>query len=381
MWVVSVVRRRAQRRWALVGASVAAICLLPVAVALWPGPGVRAEPERLRELILASASQPYQGYVDVRGQVNLPKLPAIGQWAAPLGRTTRMRTWYAGPHAWRVAELTPTGETDTYRTGDGRFVWDFERNLLTQMIGEPPARLPRTADLLPPDLARRMLGSRGGSFSAIGSQRVAGVAAVGLRMTPTDPDTTVGRVDVWADPDSGLPVRVEVAGRTGRAVVTSRFLELDQRTPQAQVLVPAHPDTAGNAVTTGTELAEALNGVAPVPLPATLDGWARLAGPAGASEVIGLGAYGTGLTVFAVVALPGRVGLQSLQAIRDAGGAPVPVVGGEAYEIGTALVNALVVRTSGDRGRRRTYLLVGSVSPPLLRRAGAELIAPRPDRP
>src|SRR3712207_7111533 len=43
--------------------------------------------------------------------------------------------------------------------------------------------------------------------------------AAGLRLTPSDPDTTIGRVDIWADatgdPATALPLRVEVSARTG----------------------------------------------------------------------------------------------------------------------------------------------------------------------
>lgn len=387
VWVVSVVRREAQRRWALVAAAVAVVCLLPSVVAAWSAPNTTTDPARLRELILASAAQPYQGYADTFGAVALPDLPALGDVAALLGGSNRMRAWYASATRWRVAMLPAIGETDTYRTASGTYVWDFERNLLTFTIGEPPVRLPRAADLLPPDLARRLLrgptgqvrttgpsGTDAGSLSALPSQRVAGVNAAGLRLTPNDPDTTVGRVDVWADPATGLPLRVEVAGRDGRTIFTSRFLELAQRAPSADLLEPASPDSAGHTVTSGQDVATALNGIARVPLPAVLAGHPRLTAPGGVADVIGLGAYGAGLAMFVVVAVPGRTGSQTLQKLREGGGVPAVVADGEAYQINTSLLNALIVRSPGDRQRRRTYLLLGSVSPELLRRAGTELL-------
>jgi hypothetical protein len=32
-------------------------------------------------------------------------------------------------------------------------------------------------------------------------------------MTPADPASTVGHVDIWADPSSGLPLMVEIFTR------------------------------------------------------------------------------------------------------------------------------------------------------------------------
>jgi hypothetical protein len=40
-----------------------------------------------------------------------------------------------------------------------------------------------------------------------------------------------------------------------------------------------------------------------------------------------------------------------------------------------SLLTALVARTGGDRISRRTWLIAGLVSPDLLRRAAAELVA------
>ena len=55
-------------------------------------------------------------------------------------------------------------------------------------------------------LRARILASTDESFAGYRS-------AAGLRMTPADPASTVGRVDIWADPSSGLPLMVEVFGR------------------------------------------------------------------------------------------------------------------------------------------------------------------------
>jgi len=372
------VRREALRRWSLVGAGVALLCLLPTALALLPSRIVDADPAGLRALILASAVRPYQGYAASRGEILLPELPALGEVTTLLGPATRIRLWHASPQSWRVAVLDQTGERDTYRTADGTFMWDFERNLVTYVAGVQPLRLPGASDLLPPDLARRLLGGAGAADSLIPlpSRRVAGVDAAGLRLTPTDPETTIGRVDVWADPATGLPVQVEVASRDSAATIfVSRFLDLDQRTPDPGLLTPVLADSAGFTVTTAQDVATVINGVVPVDLPANLAGRPRTANPVAGADLGGVAAYGTGLSMFVVVALPGRVGSQALQAARDKGGTAVTFVGGLGYETRASLIGGLVVRSDGDRRTRRTFVLAGPVSADVLRRAGAELLA------
>ena len=109
-------------------------------------------------------------------------------------------------------------------------------------------------------------------------------------------------------------------------------------------------------------------------LPPRLAGRARLGGSS-AIVVVGLAAYGPGLSTFAVLALPGRVGFDALNAARDRGGHPVSLPNAAAaYETGTTLVNGLVVRSTGDRRSRRTYLLAGPVSADVLRQAAGELL-------
>jgi hypothetical protein len=373
-----VVRRDAQRRWSIVGAGVAVLCLLPVIVAVWPAGRVATDPEALRRLVLASASRPYSGYADSRGQLRLPDLPALGPVAALFSGSTTMRVWYAAPDAWRVAVLKPTGEQDIYRTADGTFVWDFEKNLVTFEAGDLPVRFPVPADLVPPELARRLLGgaSAADAVTALPARRIAGLTAAGLRLEPRDPQTTIGRVDVWADPTTGLPVQVEVGSRTsGQTVFTSRFLDVEQAAPRPDVISPVAPYTAGFTGIEAGDVASALNGIARVTLPERLAGRPRVVNPVSGFNVAGVGAYGTGLSTFVVLALPGRTAAEALAGLRDRGGRPVTVTNGRGYESQSSLVSALIVQYTGDRRSRRTFALAGPVTPEVLRQAGAELMA------
>jgi hypothetical protein len=369
------VRRDMVRRWAVVGAGVAVLCLLPVAVAAWPvGTAARVEPVELRDRILASAAQPYDGYVETDGRLGLPDLPALAEVGGLLGGSSRLRTWYAGPESWRVAELAPVGERDTYRVPSGVYTWDFERNLVTLVTGDRSVWLPGGADLVPPALARRLLGADG-ELRPLPSRRVAGLVAAGVRLVTTDPGTTVGRVDVWADPETGLPLQVEVAGRgAADPAFSSRFLQLRQGSPDPRLLLPRLPHTAGLTVTSNAELEATLAIALPGELPATLAGRPRSLVTV---EDAVAGGYGTGFSTMLVVGLPGRFGGQTLDAAEQAGGTPIPITGAEAYELRASLLTALVVHANHTEPRREelhAWLLAGLVEPQVLRQAAAELV-------
>jgi hypothetical protein len=374
---VSVVRRSARRRWALVLGGVCALGLVPALLGALPAPPVDAGAGPLRARILASADQPYQGYAESRGSLGVPQLPDLGDVGTLLGGESRIRAWYAAPHSWRVATVEATGERDVYQTAAGIYVWDFERNQLVHLIGDVPARLPWAGDVTPPELARRLLrrAASNDEVTSIGSRRIAGRVAAGLRLTPADPTTTVGRVDVWADRATGLPLRVELAGRgRGDAVFTSRFLDLELRRPDPALLTPPRPESAG-FVTTEVDSALVIDRLLPTLMPPTLAGRSRLVTP---SSVSGAGAYGEGWATFVAVQLPGRVGGRTVRAIERAGGTSVDLVQGEAFEINTELLSILVVRSGGNWSFRRTFLLAGFVGPEVLRQAAIELYARRP---
>jgi len=359
------------RRWALVTAGVALLCGLPVIASALPVSVPRLTASQLRARILASADEPYAGYAESNATFGLPPVAGLTGLTSLLNGVTKMRVWQATPACWRVDVLSDAGERDTYQLSGGRsYIWDSGNQLLTEVRGRQTYRLPRPADLVPPALALRMLSEAGrqARFSVIAPVRVAGQSAAGLRVTPVDPASTVGRVDIWAAPSSGLPLKVEVFGRgSGRPALESLFFQVSPWHPDPRVLTPVHAAGTGFTVTRASSLAGALRNLAVVALPAELAGRIRLPVQPGFETI---GAYGGGLTTFVVLAVRGSGGRGLIPDVVSAGGTPLTIAGGTGAAISAPLINAILVRPPGWFF---TFLLAGTVSMPLLEQAATDL--------
>lgn len=372
---VSVVRRRTMRAWTVV-AVVAVVAVLVPHVPDWlPTAATAVEPAALRQRIVASGERPYQGYAEVDGHLQLPELPNLRDLTALLTGTTRVRTWYAAPSRWRVAEVSAVGERDVYATPGGEFTWDYGANQLTWLLGGTPVRVPRAGDFTPPELARRVLtAAEGDPVTALPARRIAGRDAAGLRLTPRDPDTTIGRVDLWADPGTGVPLAVEVTARgADTPVLTSRFLEFDPTAPAAEVIAPKWPAGGGYSAVAAPGVADALGALGRARPPAVLAG--RQLRQVDAAGVRGVGVYGTGLSGFVAVPTPGDVGGQAIDALGKAGGTTEELANGEVTYLSIAPVSVAVVRSWLSR---RVWLLAGLTTTNVLRTAADELAARLP---
>ena len=359
------------RRWALVTAGVVLLCGLPVIASALPVSVPKLTASQLRTRILASADESYAGYAESNATFGLPPVAGLTGLTSLLNGVTKMRVWQATPARWRVDVLSDAGERDTYQVSGYRsYIWDSGAQLLTEVRGRQTYRLPRPADLVPPALALRMLSEAGrqARLSVIAPLRVAGQSAAGLRVTPADPASTVGRVDIWADPSSGLPLMVEVFGRgSARPALESLFFQVSPWRPEPRVLTPARAAGTGFTVTRASSLAGALRNVALVALPAELAGRIRLPVQPGFETI---GAYGGGLTTFVVFAVRGSAGRKLVPDVVSAGGTPLIIAGGAAAEISAPLINAIVVRPPGWLW---TFLLAGTVSSQLLEQAATDL--------
>ncbi|MFG1997645.1 hypothetical protein ACGFNU_00690 [Spirillospora sp. NPDC048911] len=369
---MSVVRGEARRRWLLVAALVAALCSAPFAIAAIPAGGTSVEPQKLRELILGSAGRPYQGVVESTGSLGLPDLPGLDEATGLLGGTSRMRVWYDARESWRVALMTATGERDFLRSKDGLAIWDYETEQLTRIQGAPAVRLPNAADLMPPDLARRMLrlATPADRVTGLDTRRVAGRAAAGLRVTTADSATTIGSVDIWADPETGVPLEVRIVPRGGgRAVLTSRLLDVRFARPAASAVAPRFSRGVRMSEVDTFDLLARLASRTAERMPGSLAGRPALDST---PSIASVRAYSGGFSSFVVAPLPGRYGRRVFEAARTAGAGQLAVSRGEALALQTSVLTAVLVR---DEPIGRTFLLAGAVRPELLRTAADELIS------
>ena len=343
-------------RWAVVAAGLAALVSLPALAGALPAGESDLTAEQLRDLVRASDAVAYEAYGESRVDLPLPDVRELGDVPELLGGTTRTRTAWRTPLDWRVDRLTVAGETDVVRAGAQTTTWDSADRTVTRVLGDLPVRLPRPDDLTAPVLARRLVATPDTTVSRLPERRVAGRSAAGLRVAPTDPtQTLVESVDVWVDPDSGLPLRVEVrAGGQRNPVLTSVLLDLDLGDPGAERT--AFDPPAGATVTSSQapDVAAEIDRLVPFLLPDVLAGDTR-ADPAGLGTG-GVAVYDQGFEAYAVVPLDRGLG-DDLIELAPPGGL-----------FATPLVNVLVGRQRGA-----VFLLVGTVPEQVLRSALTEL--------
>lgn len=364
-------RRSALRRWATVGAGLAALGALPAVVAAVPAGGASdVSATALLARVKASATVSYSGYAESRGTLALPKIPRLSGIDDLLSSTTRMRVWYAGPNSVRVDEVGLVGETDTYASDSGTWVWESDSRRATLILGKPAVRLPRAGDLLPADLGRRLAAAaRPEEVRRISARRIAGRTAPGLRIIPRDPATTVGRVDMWADAATGLPLRVEVAGRSASTTLTSAYLDLHLAVPPAARTEFHPPVDASFNTTTAPDIAAAVDRYGDFELPTTLAGLDRRQRVQGIGVQGGTATYGEGYSLLTLLPLPYNVGSAILDTLDAPPATQLEVDGARAAALSTPLANVVVLRT--DQGH---FLLAGSVRMSVLEQAAKQLV-------
>ncbi len=379
---VTVVARAARRRRAVAVVVALLVAALPAAATAGAGllrtqpTAATPAPRDLLASIRASDTVPHSGLVEARAAVGLPDLPRLGRVARLLGGTTRARVWWGSPTRWRVDRLTATGEHGLYAAGRAVAAWDYEDAELRFVVGEPQVRLPRVDDLLPPQAARRLVGGVGpaDTVEAVGRSCVAGRATAGVRVVPADPAGTLGRVDVWVDEATGLPLRLDVLDRAGQVSLTTRFLDVSLGPPDPDDLAVPEAPGAEREVTSTPDLAAAVADRSAFPLPRSLAGL-----PASTPPAAGTQQYGDGLARLVLLPLPGHLTRDIYRGARDAGGQELDVPGGRVVLLRRGVVSAAVVRqplVDHEHG----FLLAGLVTPQTLETAARDLLADPPRR-
>jgi hypothetical protein len=356
-------------RWGVVAVGVATLLALPTAIGALPARSSHLTATQLLAEVKASGPVPHSGYAESVGGLALPLTDDFTALTNLLGDRTRIRSWWRGEEDWRIDAVQTTGEAGTYRDPGGIWSWDYEQGMIVQ-TSEPTIRLPRVSDVEPAALARRLLSeARVADVSRLPSRRIAGRDAAGLRLRPSDPGTTIDRVDVWVDGPTGLGLRVDVYGKdTPRPVLETAFLDFSSATPPAPAtrFTPADPSKIRGE--TNADLAAAINVFAPVIPPATLAG---LSGRPGLIGLGSVGTYGSGLTLLVAVPLPGRISRPLHDQLTKTPGATRTQQG---VRIAVGPLSLLLTHARD----RRSWLLTGTVTAATLDTAAAQLAAQPP---
>ena len=300
----------APRRWALVALGVALLVGVPLAWRALPAPeddvGARVLLERVR---VSAGETSWSGYVETDGQVQFPSVQDFDDVAALLGDRNRLRVWWRDDDAWRVDRLLTAGETGLVHRGNTTTEWSFER-ARAEIAEDPPIRLPRSVDLLPPVLGERALRAAGpADVERLPARRIAGRSAPGLRVRPGSQRSAVDRVDLWVDGETGVPLRVEVHADPGDfPELTTAFRDFSVGDPDSGVLDFEATATTEVVRDDVLDIADAANQYAPLRPPAEVAGLERTAASDGA-----VGVYGSGLAQ--LVAIPLRS--KEADALRD----------------------------------------------------------------
>ncbi len=279
--------------------------------------------------IRASEDHAYSGYVETRGNIELPVTNRFTDVGDLFGGLTRMRVWWRGSDQWRVDTLLPSGEEGLIHDAGHTTEWSYEGAEAT-VYDDPSVRLPRGADLLPPAVSARLLDDvRPAEVTRLGARRLAGRDAVGLRLSPTSTQTSIDHADVWADLETGIPLAVSVHGDQNRSkpVFSAEFHQFSSDTPTPVMTAFTPPPGTDFSFDDVLDIADAANQFAPLRPPPTLAALTRSAGDRA------VGVYGAGVTQLIAIplrdreAVPLRDQLRTLPTWKEAAGGTVVTAG------------------------------------------------------
>lgn len=347
-------------RWLLVLAVAVVLAGAPLLVRAWPVPASDLSAPRLAAAVRDSYDTGWSGEVRSQGAVEIPESDSdLDGVARLLGESSTLRVWWRSPEEHRVDRLRPSGETDLIRAGDVSVRWRYEGNRVTVTFDDA-LRLPDDPDVVPVALARRLLSGVGDDeLSRLPDERVAGRAAAGLRVVPSDPRSSIDRVDLWADQRSGVPLRVEVyGGGDPSPALVSEVTDLDLRRPTTREVQIEF--SRGVDVSRGRGF-DAARGDLFLLLPDRLAGLPLRRD----AEVGDAGVYGRGPTTMTAVPVRESVArglreeLRRLAATTDTGAQ---------QSVAFGPVSVVLTSVAGQ-----DFLLVGTVTLPTLQRAADDL--------
>lgn len=356
---------RRWQRWTVVLVGIALLGGVPPVLAALPVTDSEVTAAELLDAVRGSQDISYAGYAEAVGGLVLPVTQDFTDLVDLFGERTRLRAWWTSTDDWRVDELSATGETGVYHRSGSTVVWDYEDSRATLAV-DPEVRLPRSADLLPSALGQRLLSEAVDSeVSRLPARRVAGRDALGLRLVPSDERTTIDRVDVWADAESGLPLQVEVyGGGVSVPAVRSRFLDLTVGANDPGTTGFVTPPGAELAFAEVVDVAAAANRFAPAVTPPRLAGLDRRTG---LLTIGSLGQYGRGVTVLTAAPIWDRLSRPLRDQLEST---PNAVIDENGVFVSAGPIGVLL--TPGSR-ERSSWLIAGTVDAATLAVAAAEV--------
>lgn len=354
------------RRWCLVALGAVLIVSAPVVVDARPAADSDVTAVELLARIRASDGVAYSGYVEASGGLTLPSTDEFESVADLFGGPSRLRVWWRDGASWRVDRLSTSGETDLFHADDVTTTWDYER-LRTTATLDSLVFLPRSVDLLPARLASLVLAeARPDEVSRLPAERVAGRDAPGLRLTPSMPQSSIDRVDIWADAATGLPLRVAVYGTDDDSPpVDTTLAEVTFERPPAETV--AFDPPPGSQVSFGGLGSDSL--ISHIPDVYVSSALAGLPSTDGDGPRL-FSRYGRGVTQLLVLALDDEVADPLREQLAAS---PGVVADGRGSALGAGPVH---LRLSPCLGDEPSWLLVGTVDDQTLRRAAGEIYAP-----
>ena len=355
-------------RWLITLAVAVALVVVPIVVVSRPVADSSLTASELAARIRSSSQLSWSGLVESSGGLQLPTNDTLAGVGEVFGSDNHLRVWWRNPENWRIDRLRSTGEVDLFRQDGYTIRWEFE----TQTAVSAPVsqvRLPDVSDLVPVSLAQFALsGVPDQELSRLPARRIAGLDAVGLRVAPVDPATSIGRVDIWADPVSGLPLRIEIGGTDDpRPALTTEIAELRIGSFDPGIMIFSPPAGSTFRFDQSVDVAAEANAFAPYEMPARLAGLPSRTGRAFAAAE----AYGQGPTLLVALPLRGSVA-GPLRARMREGGSQRTAVGLYAP---TGPIGLLVTYGRLDpAGQGGGFLLAGTVNAEVLQRAATDLL-------
>jgi hypothetical protein len=352
------------RRWCVVAAGTLLLVAAPVAVHLLPAADSDVSASRLLTQVRGAEGHAWSGYVETDGALQLPDADRFSDVGALFGERTRMRAWWQDDEHWRVDQLLISGETDLVHENGETLRWDYEHLDATLSV-DPQIRLPRTADLVPPVLAARLLRGLGDDdVSRIPARRVAGTSAPGLRLVPPSALSSIDHADLWLDPGSGVPLCVEVyADGAAAPAFTTELRDFSADRPSAADVTFEPPAGVNVGFDDVLDIADAANQYAPVRPPDTVAGLAKAA-----SSDRAVGVYGRGMTQ--VIAIPLRD--READALRDQLAiTPGVEQNDDQTVVSVGPLGVVLTGKKGDGG----WLLAGTLTRTALVRAADDVLA------